>query len=88
MDKLNADGADMTWLRIKVTDEHGNIQRYANPIVTFELEGVGELVGTNPFALMGGQAGLFIKSTLKAGTVKVTASAERLESASVELMIE
>ncbi len=87
-DTLNADGADMTWLRVMVTDEYGNLQRYANPIVTFTVEGKGELIGTNPFALIGGQAGLFIKATQEAGQFTVTATADRLESASVELSIE
>jgi beta-galactosidase len=86
-DILNADGADMTWLRVKVTDEHGNVQRYANPIVTFELDGAAELIGTNPFALIGGQAGLLIKATQTASTVKIVASSDRLESASVEVVI-
>lgn len=87
-DTLHADGADMTWLRVMVTDEYGNLQRYANPIVTFTVEGQGELIGTNPFALIGGQAGLFIKTTKEAGTFKVTATANRLESASVTIDIE
>lgn len=86
-DSLDADGADMTWLKIKVTDEYGNIQRYANPIVTFTLEGPAELIGTNPFALIGGQAGLFIKAGRDSGKVKVTAMADRLESSSVEVHI-
>lgn len=82
-DTISPHGNDMTWVRIKVTDEYGNIQRYANPIVSFAVEGAGELIGTNPFALIGGQAGLFIKGIGKSDTVKITATADRLESASV-----
>lgn len=86
-DELNADGADMTWLRVKVTDEYGNLQRYANPVVTFSVDGSAELIGTNPFPLIGGQAGLLIKATKDVGTVTITASAERLETATVALNI-
>lgn len=86
-DALDADGADMTWLKIKVTDEYGNIQRYANPIVSFEVDGPAALIGTNPFALIGGQAGLLLKASKQAGKVTITATADRLESASVEVTI-
>lgn len=86
-DTLNADGTDMTWLKIKVTDEYSNVQRYANPIVTFTVEGSAELIGTNPFALIGGQAGLLVKAMRDTGAVTITATADRLESDSVELMI-
>jgi len=81
-DTISRKGNDMTWVRIQVTDEHGNIQRYANPIVTFTVDGPGQLIGTNPFALIGGQAGLFIKGTGESGEVTITATADRLDSSS------
>ncbi len=84
-DTISRNDNDMTWVWVKVTDEHNNIQRYANPIVSFSVDGPGELIGTNPFALIGGQAGLFIKGTGESGKVTITATAARLESASVEV---
>ncbi len=81
--ELNADGADMTRLIFMITDKYGNRLPYANLVVSFEIEGAGELIGENPFALVGGQAALYVKATKQAGTITVRASAPRLPAAEV-----
>ena len=82
-----ADGADMTRLVFKVTDDYGNALPYAVTIVYFTLEGDAELIGQNPFPLIGGQAALYVKARHSAGEVRVTATADRLPSASVTLTL-
>lgn len=86
-DRLYADGADMTRLIFRITDQFGNPLPYAIKVVTFELEGNVELIGDNPFPLIGGQAALFVKARHQAGTVVVHAHAPELPSASVSLEI-
>lgn len=86
-DQLIADGADMTRLIFQVTDEFGNVQPYANKVVTFELEGQAELVGENPFPLIGGQAALFVKAGHQPSEVIIRAHALGLDSASTSINI-
>jgi beta-galactosidase len=84
---LNADGMDMTRLVFKIVDQHGNRLPYAIQVVYFELlEGDAVLIGDNPFALVGGQAALFVKAGRTVGTVRIKASTARLDD--VEIMIE
>lgn len=84
--ELHADGADMTRLVFKIVDKYGNRLPYTNQVVAFELDGPAELIGENPFALMGGQAALYVKARHEAGTVTVRATTPRLEPAAVTIV--
>ncbi len=84
--ELNADGADMTRLVFRIVDKYGNRLPYTNQIVAFEINGPADLIGENPFALMGGQAALYVKATHEAGTVTVRATTPRLETAVVTIV--
>ncbi|MEP7292975.1 MAG: glycoside hydrolase family 2 TIM barrel-domain containing protein, partial [Chloroflexota bacterium] len=85
--QLNADGADMTRLVFKITDKFGNRLPYAIAVVNFEIEGPGELIGDIPFALVGGQAAIYLKATHQPGVVTVRASTPRLAAAEVQVTI-
>jgi len=85
--ELRADGADMTWLWFKIVDRYGNRLPYATQVVSFELEGPGELIGENPFALVGGQAGLLVKAGREPGTITIRARTQRLEPASATIEV-
>ena len=52
--ELSADGADSTRVVFRVTDEFGAIRPYANDPIAMGLEGPAEIIGDNPFALIGG----------------------------------
>ncbi|MCA9956364.1 MAG: hypothetical protein KC434_16665, partial [Anaerolineales bacterium] len=69
------------------TDEFGNPLPYAIKVVTFELEGEAELIGENPFPLVGGQAALYLKAGHKPGPVIVRAYAPELPGAEVSVQI-
>ncbi|MBK8024309.1 MAG: glycoside hydrolase family 2 protein [Chloroflexi bacterium] len=83
--ELHADGADMTRLVFKVVDEYGNRLHYYNAIVTFTLEGPGELVGDNPFAVIGGQAAIYVRAGKAPGTLTIRATAARMAPAEVTI---
>src|SRR3982075_133336 len=72
--KLNADGADTTRLVLRVTDEFGAIRPFANDAIKFELEGPAEIIGDNPFALIGGTGAIWIRAKEQPGAVKLTAT--------------
>jgi beta-galactosidase len=86
-DQLYADGADMTRLIFRITDEFGNPLSYATKVVTFEIEGEADLIGENPFPLIGGQAALYVKARHQPGAVVIRAQASGLPEASVTLDI-
>ena len=84
---LQADGRDMTRLVFRITDEYGNRLPYAiQPVMITLLEGDAEVIGSNPFALVGGQAALFLKAGTTASTVRLRAHTPRLDP--IEIIIE
>jgi len=84
---LRPDDADMTRVTFAVTDAYGTPLRYAATVVTLTVEGPGQLIGTNPFPLIGGQAALYLKAGLAAGDVIIRAEAPRLQPAEIRLAI-
>ena len=53
---------------LRVTDEFGAIRPFANDPVKFQLEGPAELIGDNPFALIGGTGAVWIRAKEEAGS--------------------
>ena len=71
---LVADGADTTRVVLRVTDEFGAIQPFANDAIRLELAGPAEIIGDNPFALVGGTGAIWIRALEMAGKAKLTAT--------------
>ena len=95
-DTIAADGADLTYVTVDVTDKDGNIIPNAEDKVTFKVEGEGKLVGidngrqddhtsyqANSRNAFAGKVLAIVQSTKKAGSITVTASAKGLETSSV-----
>jgi beta-galactosidase len=72
--KLIADGADATRVVLRVTDEFGAIRPFANDAIKFTLDGPAEIIGDNPFALIGGTGAIWIRAKEQPSTVKLTAT--------------
>ncbi|HKV62208.1 MAG TPA: glycoside hydrolase family 2 TIM barrel-domain containing protein [Candidatus Acidoferrum sp.] len=72
--KLIADGADTTRVVLRVSDEFGAIRPFANDAIKFTLDGPAEIIGDNPFALIGGTGAIWIRAKEQPGTVKLTAT--------------
>jgi hypothetical protein len=68
-----------------VTDEFGNPLPYATRVVTFELAGEAELIGENPFPLIGGQAALYVKAGHQPGPVTIRAHTPGLAAVSTTI---
>jgi beta-galactosidase len=71
---LNGDGADTTRVVLRVTDEFGAIRPFATDAIKFDLEGPAELIGDNPFGLIGGTGAIWIRAKEQAGTAVLTAT--------------
>jgi beta-galactosidase len=84
---LVADGSDTTRVVLRVTDEFGAVRTYANDAVTLRLEGPAELIGDNPFSLIGGIGAVWVRAREQAGTVRLTAVHPRLGSQMIEIAV-
>ncbi len=82
--EINADGIDMTRVVFKVADEFGNVRQFAQGAIQFTVEN-GEIIGDNPFALVGGCGAIWIRSTAKAGLIRVTAKHARLGTKAISI---
>ena len=71
--ELIADGADSTRVVLRVTDEFGAVCPFANESIRFELDGPADIVGDNPFSLVGGTGAIWIRARQSPGTVRVKA---------------
>lgn len=95
-EEIAADGADLAYITVDITDKDGNIVPDADNNVKFTVEGDGKLVGVdngkqddhqsyqdNNRDAFSGSLVAIVQSTKTAGEFTVTASAEGLESAAV-----
>ena len=85
--KLIADGADMTRLVFRVTDACGNPLAFAFKVIQFDVQGDVDLIGENPFPLVGGQAAIYIKARHTPGKAIVRAATDGLPAVSVSIEI-
>jgi beta-galactosidase len=85
--ELDGDGADTTRVVLRVTDEFDAIRPYANDPIMLTLEGPADLIGDNPFGLIGGTGAVWVRAREEAGTVRLTAKHPRLGSQTVEIAI-
>ena len=75
---LVADGSDFIVVVAEVTEDSGKVRLLAKENVEFKVEGEGEIIGdatigANPRAVEFGSAPVLIRSTRKAGKIKVKA---------------
>jgi beta-galactosidase len=82
--KLWADGADTTRVVLRVTDEFDAIRPFACDPVRFELSGPAQLLGDNPFTLVGGQGAVWVRAGEAPGKVRLTAHHPYLGTQRVE----
>ncbi len=85
--ELMADGADSTRVVLRVTDEFGAVRPFANDAIQFELEGPAQIVGDNPFSLIGGTGAVWIRAQEKPGKVRLKALHPRLGAQQAEIEI-
>jgi len=85
--ELIGDGADSTRVVLRVTDEFGAIRPFANDAVRLELEGPADVIGDNPFSLIGGTGAVWIRAKEQAGRVRLKAIHPQLGTRVVEIEI-
>jgi len=84
---LVGDGADSTRVVLRVTDEFGAIRPFASDAISLQISGPAEIVGDNPFSLVGGQGAVWIRALEMSGKAKLTAVHPKLGVQQVEFEI-
>src|SRR5450631_3408118 len=85
--ELIADGADSSLVVLPATDEFGAVQPFANDAIKFEVEGPAEIIGDNPFSLIGGTGAVWIRAQEKSGKVILKAVHPQLGAQQSEIQI-
>jgi beta-galactosidase len=85
--ELIGDGADSTRVVLRVTDEFGAIRPFANDAVRLQLEGPADVIGDNPFSLIGGTGAVWIRAKEQPGRVRLKAIHPQLGTRVVEIEI-
>jgi beta-galactosidase len=93
---LDANGQDLAFVTVEAVDEKGRLQINADQKVQFTVAGVGIIAAVgngdgqsrdfyagNTFNLFNGRALVVLRTTRKAGSIKLTASAEGLTASSL-----
>ena len=98
---LNADGQDISFIKVRITDKNGNLCPNADNLVKFKVSDLGSIAAvgngdpasTEPFQsnqrnAFNGLCMLMIKSAEKAGKITIQANADGLEAALVTVITE
>jgi len=67
--ELVGDGIDATRVVLKVTNTEGGWRPFSTGALALTIEGPGEIIGENPFALSGGAGAVWVRSKAAAGTI-------------------
>jgi len=84
---LLGDGSDVTRVLLRVTDDYGNTQQFASGAVSLTIDGPGEIIGENPFGLVGGAGAVWIKTEAQAGTIQLTAKHQYLGEQKIQITV-
>lgn len=82
---LFADGADATRVVLRVTDKFGAIRPFANDSIKLEIEGPADIIGDNPFSLIGGTGAVWLRAKEEPGNVRLSATHPVLGRQRVEI---
>jgi beta-galactosidase len=84
---LVGDGADSTRVVMRVNDDFGAIRPFADDSIKLEIEGPAEIIGDNPFSLVGGTGAIWIRTKEQAGSARLTATHPRLGPQELQFQI-
>lgn len=85
--ELIGDGCDATRVVLRVTNEHGGDRPFSTGAVSLQVEGPGELIGENPFALAAGVGAVWVRARQAAGVIRLHARHPYLGEKTVEIRV-
>jgi beta-galactosidase len=84
---LLGDGSDVTRVVFRVADEYGNTQQISSGALSLTIEGPGEIIGENPYGLVGGAGAIWIKTKPEAGVIQLTVKHPYLPERSASIKV-
>lgn len=85
--ELVGDGIDATRVVLRVTDEFDVPRPFATGAIEFSVEGPGEILGENPFALVGGVGAVWVRAHEEAGNIRLQAKHPILGTKTLEIKV-
>jgi beta-galactosidase len=85
--ELSGDGIDATRVVLRVTNAQGGWRPFSTGAVSLQIEGPGEIIGENPFSLVGGVGAVWVKAKQGSGTIRLEARHPYLGTKSVEIQV-
>jgi len=85
---LEAGQKDIVFVYASVVDENGTVVPNAEHDIRFKIKGNAELVGQNPISAEAGIASILLRAGDEHGTITITATNEKLEQATKEIITE
>ena len=85
--ELEGDGIDCTRVVLKVANSQAGWRPFSSGAVSLKIEGPGEIVGENPFALSGGVGAIWIRAGQSPGTIRLHAQHPYLGAKVVEIRV-
>jgi beta-galactosidase len=80
---ITADGADLSRIIVSAVDANGTSVDTSKALITFSVEGFGQLIGENPVKLRCGKNIILAQSAFRPGQMTITAASAGLHQASV-----
>ena len=65
----------------------GSVSSFVNCPINLTIDGPGEIIGENPFALFGGVGAVWIKTKQSPGTIRLTAKHQTLGAKTVTFSV-
>jgi beta-galactosidase len=95
---ITADGKDLSFIEVNIVDKKGELVPEAHNLVTFSINGQGSVVGvdsgdpvsmesfkSNRHTALNGKVLCIVQSNGKKGTINVTASADGLQTSTIQI---
>lgn len=85
--ELIGNGGDSCRVVFRVTDEYGNTQQFSSGVITLSITGPAEIVGENPFGLVGGAGAIWVRAKEGEGQARLTAKHPFLSTQEVTINV-
>ncbi|MEG2584365.1 MAG: glycoside hydrolase family 2 TIM barrel-domain containing protein [Oscillospiraceae bacterium] len=86
--ELIADGSDTTRVVVRALDSADNILHFFMSPIEIEITGDGELIGDNLVSFQGGVYAFWVKTTTKAGEIKIKVSSPKFKNQTINIKTE
>jgi beta-galactosidase len=85
--ELDGNGIDATRVVLKLVNSQGGWRPFSSGAVSLRIEGPGEIIGENPFALVGGVGAVWVRAKAASGTIRFYAQHSLLGTKTIQIRV-